>query len=319
MNVVTFRSVDRVIDEFGALSVHREPKQRYTQAELKERVGDADGLFVHSENDYTEALFEATPNLRAIGKAGSGIDNIDIDAATEHGIAVLHTPGMNGVAVAEFTVGAIVSLARRFHAAEDHLLEGGWRSEDWWGTELRDKTVGIVGLGAAGYETARRLKPFDVDFLVSDPYVDQERIDEINGCRVSQDELLSNSDIVSLHVRLTDDTKGMIDTEAFELFADDALLINTSRGAVIERDALQNALESDAIGGAALDVFHEEPPNPDNPILNHENVVATPHLAGGTVQTRERMLATTARNVRRVLEGETVDDEYLANPAALNE
>lgn len=319
MNVVAFRSVDRVIDEFGDLSVQREPKQRYSPPELKERVGGADGLFVHSENDYTEELFNTTPNLRAIGKAGSGIDNINIDAATEHDIAVLHTPGMNGVAVAEFTVGAIVSLARRFHAAENHLLDGGWRSEAWWGTELRGKTVGIVGLGAAGYETARRLKPFDVDFLVADPYVSQERINNINGTRVSLKELLSNTDIVSLHVRLTEETEGMIDDDAFELLDDNVLLVNTSRGAVIDWVALQNALETNAIGGAVLDVFHEEPPDPASSILNHENVVATPHLAGATVQTRERMLVATARNVRRVLEGQSVDEEYLANPEVFKE
>lgn len=317
MKVVSFRSIERISDEFGGLSVQREPKRRYTEAELIDRAAGADALFVHSENDYTAAVFDGVPELRAIGKAGSGIDNIDVDAATERDIAVLHTPGMNGVAVAEFTVGAIVSLARNLHAAENHLLEGGWRSQEWWGTELRDKTVGIVGLGAAGFETARRLVPFDVELLVADPYVSQERIDEVGATRVPLEELLQRVDIVSLHVRLTDETEGMIGPAEFDLLDDTALLVNTSRGAVVDRTALRDALETDSIGGAALDVFHEEPPDPDDPILERENVLATPHLAGATVETRERMLATTARNVRRVLNGEPVAEEYLANPDAL--
>lgn len=319
MRVVSFRSVDRVADEFGDLTVVREPKERYSEDELLERAAGADGLFVHSENEYTANLFEHLPDLRAIGKAGSGIDNIDVDAATANDVAVLHTPGMNGVAVAEFTVGALVSFARRIPTAETHLRGGGWRSEDWWGAELRDKTVGIVGLGAAGFETARRLEPFGVDLLVADPYVDDDRVEAVGGTRVSFEELLGESDVVSFHVRLTDETEGMLGPDEFDRLDEDAILVNTSRGEVIDRDALHAALSADAVGGAVLDVFHEEPPAPSDPVFEHENVLATPHLAGATVETRVRMLATTARNVRKVLHGEPVDEEFVANPEVLDD
>lgn len=318
MRVVSFRSVDRIANEFGDLTVDRVPKERYSEDDLIERASGTDGLFVHSENDYTANVFDTLSDLRVIGKAGSGIDNIDVDAATENGIVVLHTPGMNGVAVAEFTVGALVSFARRVPTAETHLRTGGWRSESWWGTELRDKTVGIVGLGAAGFETARRLEPFGVELLVADPYVDSDRVRSVNGTRVPFDELLAESDIVSFHVRLTEETEGMLGADEFDLLDDEAILINTSRGEVIERTALYDALEADAIGGAVLDVFHEEPPNPSDPVFDFENVLTTPHLAGATVETRVRMLATTARNVRKVLHGEPVDEEYVANPTALD-
>lgn len=317
MRVVSFRSVAQIEEEFGDMEVKTVPKQRYSQTELIEHASGADALFVHSENEYSAELVDRVPELKAVGKPGSGIDNIDVEAATDRGVAVLHTPGMNAVAVAEYTVGALVSFARRLSAAEEHLRDGGWRSEEWWGTELRGKTVGIVGLGAAGFETARRLEPFDVELLVTDPYVSEEQVDTVDADRVPLEELVSNADVVSLHVRLTDETEGMFGTEQFDALDDDAILVNTSRGSVIEYDALRNALATDTIGGAVLDVFHEEPPDPSDPVFEHENVLATPHVAGATTETRVRMLRTTAKNVRRVLHGEPVDDEHVANPSVL--
>jgi len=316
--IVSFRSVDRIDSAFDSVDLEVVPKTKYTDSELIEYADGASGLFVHSENDYTSTLFEASPELRVIGRPGSGLDNIDLDAATEHGVVVAFTPGMNAVAVAEFVVGSVISHIRDLHEASDHVRAGGWRSPDWWGTELRGKTVGIVGLGAAGYETAKRLEPFDVDFLVADPYVDQDRVDKIGARRVELDDLLSESDFVSLHVRLTEETTHMIDAAAFDRMKESAVLINTARGRVVDHDALVEALTKETIGGAVIDVYPSEPPEPTDPIFDCETASVTPHLAGATVETRTQMLETTAKNILRILNGEDVDHQYIANPDVLD-
>lgn len=312
--IVSFRSVDRIDGVFDSVDLTVVPKEKYTDHELINYANGASGLFVHSENDYSAALFEAVPSLRVIGRPGSGLDNIDLDAATKHGVVVVYTPGMNAIAVSEFVVGSIITHIRDFHAANDHVRAGGWRSPEWWGTELRNKTVGVVGLGAAGFETAKRLAPFDVEFLVADPYVDQARIDEIDGQRVELDDLLAQSDFVSLHVRLTDETEHMIDAAALGRMKETAILINTARGCVVDHNALVNVLNTGAIGGAVIDVYPSEPPNPDDPIFDVPNVSTTPHLAGATVETRTEMLETTAANMLRILNGDDVDSSYIANP-----
>ncbi|MFB6157336.1 MAG: NAD(P)-dependent oxidoreductase [Haloferacaceae archaeon] len=315
--LVTFRNVDPVRDVFADLDVREVPKGSYSVPELIDHAGGAEALFIHSENPYGRDLFEAVPSLRVIGKAGSGIDNIDVEAATDHGVAVVHTPGMNAESVGEYTVGLLIAHLRRIPAAERHLHEGGWRSEAWWGTELRDRTVGIVGLGAAGTATAERLEPFGVDLVAHDPYVDEARADAVGADLVDLDDLLGRSDVVSLHVRLNAETRGMIDANALDRMGEDAVLVNTSRGEVVDRDALRDALDRDAIGGAALDVFHEEPPDPDDPLLDHGNVLATPHLAGAGRRTRVDMLRMTAENVVAVLNGDPVEDRFVANPRTL--
>lgn len=316
--IISFRSVDRISDAFDGIELDVVPKANYTTDELIAYAEGASGLFVHSENNYNAELFEAVPSLQVIGRPGSGFDNIDLDAATEHGVAVVFTPGMNAIAVAEFVVGRIISHIRTFDAASDQVRGGGWRSPDWWGTELRNKTVGIVGLGAAGFETATRLYPFGVDFLVADPYVDQAQIDEIGGQRVELDDLLKQSDFVSLHVRLTDETTHMIDAAALKRMKETAILVNTSRGRVVDHEALIDALDTGVIRGAVIDVYPNEPPSTDDPIFDAPNVSPTPHLAGATVETRTEMLETTAANMLQILDGEDVDLSYVANPAVFD-
>lgn len=317
--LVSFRDTDPVADVFAdaGIDVREVPKAKYDAGTLIEYAGGAAALFVHSENEYGRDLFEAVESLRVVGKPGSGIDHIDVDAATDHGVVVVHTPGMNAASVGEFAVGMIVAHWRKIPASERHLRDGGWRSTSWWGTELRDKTVGLVGLGAAGTETAERLRPFGPDLLAHDPYVDQDHAASLGADLVELDDLLARSDVVSLHVRLTDETRGMIDADAFERMDDEALLVNTARAAVVDRGALLDALDTGAIGGAALDVFYEEPPDPSDPLFDHGNVLATPHLAGAGRKTRIEMLRTTAEAVVAVLAGDPVEARFVANPEAL--
>ncbi|SEH49959.1 D-3-phosphoglycerate dehydrogenase [Halopenitus malekzadehii] len=316
-DILSTRSIDRVESAFDGVNVRVIDKQRYDPQTLRDYVDGAEGLFVHSENEYDADLIRNAPNLKAIAKPGSGIDNIDVEAATEEGVVVLHTPGMNAVAVSEFTVGAILSHIRRIPEAQDHIEAGGWRSQDWWGTELRGKTVGIIGLGAAGSETAKRIRPFCERIVAYDPYISEEQAADVGAELVSFDDLLATSDVTSVHVRLTPETRGLIGADELDAMRESALLVNTSRGAVIDREALHDVLEEDRIGGAVLDVFHEEPPSPDDPVLGRDDTLTTPHLAGATVETRTMMLNVTAENLIAVLEGRTVDEEYVANPDVL--
>lgn len=317
MKVVSLRPVGRVADIFDSLDVVEHPKRKYTESELIDRVGDADAVYIHAENQFTEDVLMNLPSLKVIGKPGSGVDNIDLDAAAARGIPVFHTPGMNAVAVAEYNVGILIALLRQIPAARDHLAGGGWRSEAWEGTEIRDKIIGIVGLGNTGIETGQRLSAFDADLLATDPYIDQSRADEIGADLVEIDELLAESDIVLLHVRLTPDTVGLLGDEEFAQMKDSAVLINTARGQLTDREALLSHLEDGSLAGAVLDVFHEEPPADDDPLVSHPNVLATPHLAGATTETRTNVLRTTAHNVVDALNRETVDESFVANPSAL--
>lgn len=316
--LLTLRGIEPVAETFADLDVVKVPKAKYTTDELVEHARGAHALFIHSENTFDREFFERVDSVRVIGKPGSGIDNIDIEAATDHGVTVIHTPGMNAMAVGEYTVGMTLALQRNICTGEDHLRGGGWRSEAWWGTELVGKTVGIVGLGAAGSETAARFRPFCEELVAFDPYIDQEQADEVGAELVDFDELLERSHVVSLHVRLNDETREMIDADAFDRMREDAILVNTSRGEVVARDALLDALREGKIHGAALDVFHEEPPNPDDELFDFDHVLATPHLAGASTETRIRMLRTTAEAVVSLLEGEGVDEGLVANPETLD-
>lgn len=317
MEVVSFRPVHRVNDIFAEHSVTEIDRGRYSQQEVISLAKGADALFVHSENSYTRQVIEELESLKVIGKPGAGIEHIHVEAATEAGIPVLHTPGMNAPAVAEFVVGGLIAFARRMPRAMEHLREGGWRGEEWWGTELRNKTVGLVGLGATGFETAKRLEPFKVDLLVTDPYVSDERVEATGAERAPLPELLGRADVLSLHVKLTAETRGIIGVDELEKLPADAILVNTSRGPVIDREALLDALRNETIQGAVLDVFHEEPLDAADQLLEQENVLITPHIAAASKKTRVEMLRTTAENVIRVLDDEPIDGQYAANPDIL--
>lgn len=312
--VVSLRPVDRVADVFADLDVEVVPKQKYSEDTLVDLVDDADAVFIHAENQFTGRVFGSAESLAVIGKPGSGIDNIDIEAATREGIPVLHTPGMNADAVAEYNVGLLISLFRSIPSAIGHLESGGWRSEEWEGTEIRGKTVGLVGIGNTGMATGDRLVAFDADLLATDPYVDQAQADEIGAELVELERLLRESDVVMLHARLTEDTQHLLGEEELSLLDDDAVLVNTARGQLVDEEALIEALQSGELGGAALDVFADEPPDPDNPLLELPNVITTPHLAGATNETRTNVLRTTAKNIVSVLDGESVDSRFVANP-----
>lgn len=311
--LVAFRDIDPVAETFADLEVVSVPKDGYTTDELIERAAGADALFVHSENEYGPAVFDALPDLRVVDKPGSGIDNIDVSAATARGIAVTHTPGMNADSVGEFAVGMLVSLLRKVGESDAHLRAGGWRSPEWWGRELRGETVGLLGLGATGTATAKRLRPFGPDLVAHNPYVDEAHAEELGVEVFYLDNLLNRSSVLSVHVRLTDETRGMVGADELARLGADGVLLNAARATVVEREALYDVLRSGDLAGAALDVFHDEPQSPDGPVFSFENVLATPHLAGAGRRTRVEMLETTADSVARLLAGDPVAERLVAN------
>jgi D-3-phosphoglycerate dehydrogenase len=227
--------------------------------------------------------------LRVIGRAGVGVDNIDLQAASERGIVVMNTPGANTVATAEHTMALLLAMCRNVPRAVASLSAGRWERKLFKGVEIRGKTMGIIGLGRIGRRVARRCRAFGLEVICHDPYLSDERAHELHIERVTLDELLARSDFVTLHAALTPKTRGMIDKEAIAKMKPGVRIVNAARGALIDEQALIEALQSGHVAGAALDVLTKEPPDFDNPLLHMDNVVVTPHLAASTQEAQREV------------------------------
>ncbi len=268
--------------------------------DLASALSDADALIVRSAVDVNAGLLRNAGKLRVIGRAGVGTDNIDLDAATKAGIAVMNTPGANAVAVAEHTLALMLALARYICRADSTTRAGKWEKKSLQGTELRGKTLGIVGLGRIGMEVAHRASAFDMKVLAHDPFV-AAKIAAERGIRlVDLEELYASSDYLSLHVGLTPQTTGMINEKSLAKMKRGVRIINCARGELIDEAALASALTSKQVGGAALDVFTEEPPK-NSPLPALENVIATPHIAGSTNEAQDAVGVQIASQVREYL------------------
>ncbi|MGD9381368.1 MAG: NAD(P)-dependent oxidoreductase, partial [Candidatus Thorarchaeota archaeon] len=249
-------------------------------------------------------------DLKIIASARDNPNNVSISSATAKGIPVIGAPGRNTIAVAELTITLILSQARRIVTA-DRLLKNDFMVDDYSdfaqmykitkGFELYGRKAGIIGLGKIGYEVAKRLQAFGVEIMVHDPYAPKERLKEVGAKDVSLEELLRNSDIVTVHCPPTDETKGMLGAEQFEMMKKTAIFINTARASITDEYALRQALESGSIAGAGLDVFSMEPVDCDNEFLDMENVTVTPHIGGNTVDTIERQSMMIARDIKAIL------------------
>jgi D-3-phosphoglycerate dehydrogenase len=273
------------------------------QEELLERIGDYDGLIVRSATKVTAEIIERAENLKAIGRAGIGVDNIDIEAATKRGILIANAPESNTVAAAEHTLALMLAAARRIPAADRSLRNGEWNRSAFRGVEVAEKTLGLVGLGHVGTIVARDAKGMGMRLLAYDPYVSEDRMRSMNvECAESLDEVFEHSDFVSLHVPRTPQTAGMVDAGALEKMKPTAYLINAARGGIVDETALYNALKEGAIAGAALDVFEEEPTT-DSPLFALSNVVVTPHLGASTTEAQDRAGVTAAEQVASALRG----------------
>jgi D-3-phosphoglycerate dehydrogenase / 2-oxoglutarate reductase len=267
---------------------------------LEGELADADGLVVRSAVQATDELMSHAPKLRVIGRAGVGVDNIDADAATRRGIVVMNTPGANAIAVAELTIGLMLALGRKLPAANATMHAGKWEKKNLQGTELRGKTLGILGLGRIGLEVAKRARGFGLELIGADPFVSAAVARENGITLVTNEELFAKSDYLTLHVGLTPQTANIINAKTLATMKKGVRIINCARGELIEDAALVEAIKSGQAAGAALDVFTVEPPK-DSPYFGLDNVILTPHVAGSTAEAQEAVGIQIARQVREYL------------------
>ena len=267
---------------------------------LEAELSDADALVVRSAVQVGAKLLESAPKLRVIGRAGVGVDNIDIDAATHAGIVVMNTPGANAVAVAEITLGLMVSMARSIPRANTTMHTAKWEKKSLQGTELRGKTLGIVGLGRVGLEVARRARSFGMELVGYDPFIAPVIARENQVALLSLDEVFKRSDYLTLHVGLTSQTEDMINATSIKSMKPGIRIVNCARGELVVEEALAEALRTGHVAGAALDVFRKEPPK-DSPFFGLDNVLLSPHIAGSTDEAQEAIGIQLARQVRDYL------------------
>ena len=270
--------------------------------ELLRIIGDYDALVVRSATQVTHDVIDAGRRLRVIARAGVGVDNIDVAAATDRGIVVVNAPTGNTAAAAELAVALMLALARHIPSADATLRAGEWNRRDYVGVELRGKTVGIVGLGQVGSAVARRLRAMEMTVLAHDPFVPDDRARVIGAELIGLEELLRRSDFVSLHTTLTPGAAPLIGAVQLALMKPSARLVNTARGSLVDEPALLAALDAGNLAGAALDVYTEEPAS-DNPLCRHPRVVCTPHLGASTQEAQEQVAVDVGREILNVLAG----------------
>jgi D-3-phosphoglycerate dehydrogenase / 2-oxoglutarate reductase len=277
-----------------------------SEADLHEVIGAYDALLVRSATQVTPELIERAERLKVIGRAGTGVDNVDIPAATRRGIVVANAPESNSVAAAEHTLALMLALSRNVAGAHASLTGGAWERPKFKGTELYGKTLGVIGFGRIGQLVAKRAQSFDMDVVAFDKFVSAERFRElgVDGAEELED-LLGRADVVTLHVPKTPDTIDLIDTEAVASMKDGAQIINCARGELVDLDAVQAGLESGKLGGAALDVFPSEPFT-EHPLFTRDDVVVTPHLGASTAEAQDRAGVVTAEQVIAALSGGVV-------------
>ena len=273
--------------------------------ELRDLIRDAAGLIVRSGTAVDADLLDAARELVIVGRAGIGVDNIDIDAATERGVIVANAPEGNVRAAAEHTVAMAFAVARSIPQAHARLKDGEWAKGDYLGREVNNKTLGVVGLGRVGQEVAKRLSALGMDLVAYDPYISESRADQLGAELAELDEVLDRADFLTIHTPLTPETEGLIGSEELARLGD-GFVLNCARGGIVDEDALATAVEEGTLAGAALDVFAEEPLAPDSPLLDVDDVVVTPHLGASTEAAQENVATSAAEQVIAAINDEPV-------------
>jgi len=270
--------------------------------DLAEKIGAYDAIVIRSATKLTADLIEKGTNLKVIGRAGVGVDNVDVDAATRHGIVVANAPESNVVSAAEHTIGLLVALARNIPQAHAAMKQGKWERSKWGGVELADKTLGVLGFGKIGQQVARKAVGLGMRVVAYDPFVAKDRFRELGVERAETvDEVYAAAEFLTLHLPSVPETRGSINAEAFAKMRDGVRIINAARGALVVDDDLIAAIESGKVGGAALDVYSQEPY--EGPLTQLDNVVVTPHLAASTDEAQDRAGVIVAEQVAAALEG----------------
>jgi D-3-phosphoglycerate dehydrogenase len=274
------------------VDIHNKPSQE----ELKELIKDYNGLLIRSEVKITSDIIDVAGKLKFIGRAGTGVDNVDKEAATKKGIIVANVPGGNTISAAEHTIGLMLSLARHIPESYKSLKNRKWDRKNFVGTELFGKTSGLIGLGRIGSEVAKRLNAFGMNVIAYDPFANQETAKKNNIELKSIDEVFAQADYISIHSPLNDSTRGMINADAIKKMKDGVRIINCARGPIVNEKDLSDAIKSGKVAGAAIDVFAKEPPE-DWTLVDTDKVVGTPHLAASTNEAQVRI----AKEIGKVL------------------
>jgi D-3-phosphoglycerate dehydrogenase / 2-oxoglutarate reductase len=280
--------------------------------ELIAAIGGYHALVVRSETRVTADVFEAGKQLEAVGRAGVGVDNIDLEAATARGVIVVNAPLGNTISAAEHTIGLMLALARHIPDADASLRGGEWKRSQFAGVEVREKTLGVVGLGNVGSEVARRGKGLDMNVVAYDPFVSPERA-QMLGIELadSLDDVIRRADFLTLHSKLTAETVHQLGARELGMMKPTARVINAGRGELVDLDALVKAIDSGALAGAAIDVFPEEPPDMGSAVLRNPKIIVTPHLGASTAEAQERVAIDVARQILAILRGEPA--QYAVN------
>lgn len=278
-----------------------EKRTRLSPAELQNALNGFSGLVVRSETKVTADLLESAATLRVVGRAGVGVDNIDVPAATERGVVVMNAPDGNTITTAEHTLALLIALARQVPQANSSLKSGLWERKRFIGVELQGKTLGIVGLGRIGRVVASRARAFGMNILAFDPFIAPEQGRDLEIEVAPLDEVFSRADFLTVHTPLTAETRGIIGSHAFRKMKRGVRIINCARGGLVDEAALYEAIKSGVVAGAALDVFEDEPPAAENPLLSMDEVIATPHLGASTTEAQEGVAFTVAEQMRDYL------------------
>ncbi|WNC17212.1 phosphoglycerate dehydrogenase [Brevibacillus brevis] len=266
-------------------------------------IGDYDALLVRSQTQVTAEVFAAGKKLKAVGRAGVGVDNIDVNAATQAGIPVINAPDGNTISTAEHSFAMLMAVARNIPQAHKKLVDGTWDRKSFQGVELNNKVLGVIGMGRIGSEVAKRAKAFGMTVMGYDPFLTEERAQKMGVIHATVDEICRNADFITVHTPLTKETRHIISSREFAKMKDGVRLINCARGGIIDEKALYEALTTGKVAGAALDVYEEEPPV-DNPLVGHPKVVTTPHLGASTIEAQENVAVDVSEEILKVLRGE---------------
>lgn len=278
---------------------------KMTEDDLVEVIGEYDAMIVRSATKVTPRLLESATKLKVVGRAGVGVDNIDLDACTKKGVLVVNAPDGNTIAATEHTMAMMLAMARNIPQAVKKIKDGIWDKKAFMGVELRGKVLGILGLGRIGSNVARRAQAMEMDIVAYDPYITEEKASALGVSVMPLDDVISQADFITCHMPKTKETYHLLDERAFSLMKDGVRIVNCARGGIIDEEALYKALESGKVAGAALDVFEKEP-NTDSPLLKFDNFIATPHLGASTCEAQLNVAVDVAEEIVAALRGQVV-------------
>ncbi len=286
-----------------ANDIQMDIKTNLNKEDLIKIIGEYDGLLVRSQTTVSKDVLEAAKSLKVIGRAGVGVDNIDTKAATELGIAVLNAPDGNTISTAEHSFAMLASMARWIPQANQDLKQGVWNRKKYVGVELNSKVLGVIGLGRIGSEVIKRAKAFNMDIIGYDPFITEERAKQLGITLGTVEDVVKKADFITVHTPLTKETKYIIDDKEFNLMKKGVRIVNCARGGIIREEALLRAIEAGIVAAAAIDVYEDEPPKEDSPLVNNPKIITTPHLGASTEEAQLNVAIDVAEEVYNFLKG----------------